>query len=153
MKRFLTTMILIINMTGCKSSTPLIREVPVSNAVEIREHVVKIPVSDSALVSMLLECSEDNQVLIKRLSEHTTYGSDIVVNEWSDSLIKALEIRFTSHSNAIVKVKDSLIYKEKPVIVEVEKEVNRLKWYQQLLMWTGAVLGCILMVVLIIKIK
>lgn len=51
---------------------------------------------------------------------------------------------------------DTIITQDTIYLNRVEtviKEVNRLHWYQEALMWLGAVLGCALIIVIIIKIK
>ena len=104
---------------GCSATTKVVEVPHVTNTIEQIHHYDSIYISDSTIVA--------------------TKNDTIVIERW----------RTKAHYKEIV---DTFIQVDSiPVIQEVETivEVNKIHWWQELLMWIGAVA----VVILIIKFK
>ena len=136
---FLTLILLI----SCKSQAPLI-EVPMKT-VE-RRVTTLVPFympSDSSMLRVWLECDSMNNVLIKSLDEQKTQ------NMSSDLSLKdgLLEYGTKTHPDTVYLPSDTIyIYKDVPVRVEVEKEVNALTRWQKIRMRVGDISLALLLV-------
>lgn len=133
MRSFLLIIILVFSVASCRN----IKEVPVKTETVITERLVPISIpADSAVVSMLFSCDSLNRVLLTKYSEQKTAN----VSTELKSNNNAVEIRFQTKHDTIFKViRDTSIYIEQPIIVEVEKEVNVLKFWQKGLILIGVV--------------
>jgi hypothetical protein len=141
---FLIIFLLII---GCKSAS--VREIPVRTETRVIERLVPVRIpADSAAVRALLECDSMNRVRIKELSESKSKGieSDISLstNEQGDA-----ELNYnvkTVPDTVYIPAKDSIIYKDVPVYVTIEKPVNFLTGWQWAQVYLGRlflILACI----------
>jgi hypothetical protein len=115
----------------------------VTEKLTVKERLVPLPVvQDSALVRMMLECDSANNALVAELE---TVKSTAVETAFKQRL-NGVEIRFkTIRDTVYLRATDTI--RQEPVVVEVEKEVNVLKWWQKTLM----ALGIMMILIIIIK--
>lgn len=139
------SLVIIVLMMGCKTSRPLIQEVPIQYKEKIVERLipVELPV-DSANILALFECNDLNQVIMKELTE--------VKSKRIQSLFSfnagQLKYNFKSALDTVyLPAKDSIVSRDVPVIVNVPgPEVNKLtKWQSTQIMAGRLLLGLILL--------
>ena len=135
--------LILILLISCKSQAPLI-EVPMKT-VE-RRVTTLVPFympGDSSTLKVWLECDSMNNVLLKALDEQKSknMSSDLSLN---DGL---LEYGTKTHPDTVYLPSDTIyIYKDVPVRVEVEKEVNALTRWQKIRMRVGDISLALLLV-------
>lgn len=125
MKKIITILIAFL-LLSCKSKQP-IAEVPIRTDTRVTERVVEVQLpADSAWLTAWLECDSTNQVILKKLSEKKSPGV------FSDLKLQSGKLDYyinTIKEPQKVAVKDSIIYKEIPVKVEVQKiEYRQTGW-------------------------
>lgn len=148
MKRFLPSIILLLLLCAC--SRPIY--VPVESK-HIETNADSLQRMVERMLTMTLQDTRTNTVFIKESATYT-------VNEKGDTTKTVIEREKDSsmewnHKEAMYLAEiDSLkeksarvdsVYVEKPVPVEVVKEVNVLKWWQKALMWSGLVMWLFLL--------
>jgi len=130
--------IMAVAIFGCKTQRPAIVEVPVQYKERIVERLVPVQLpADSSNFYALLECDSTNQVILKELSEEKTKRVQSQVS-FNNGLLKYLTV--TVRDTVFLSAKDSIIYKEIPVRVEIPVEVNKLTQWQVLQIWAGRIL-------------
>lgn len=124
------TKILAVSLTilalGCKSKQPVI-QVPVKTETRVTERLVEIQLpADSAWLTAYLECDSTNQVILRGLSERKSQGV------LSDLKFTNGVLGYRAKTNAAphkATVRDSIVYKEIPVTVEVPVvEYRQTRW-------------------------
>lgn len=125
MKKILTILILFL-LLSCKSKQP-IAEVPIRTDTRVTERVLEVQLpADSAWLTAWLECDSANQVILQRLSEKKS------PSVFSDLKLQNGRLNYrtkTMPEPQKIVVKDSIIYKEIPVKVEIPKiEYRQTGW-------------------------
>ncbi|MBS4057758.1 MAG: hypothetical protein KGZ82_10620 [Bacteroidales bacterium] len=125
---------LLIFLSSCGAKPP-VRYVPVNSETTVRERpaMVVIP-ADSANLRALLECDSLNRVVLRALDEIKTPGLESNFSLEEGKIIYRLR---TIRDTITVYVTDTVFREQVPVEVPVPYEVNRLKWYQLLLICVG----------------
>jgi hypothetical protein len=144
------SIVLMILLGGCKGARPLVREVPVRTETRVVERMVPVAVpQDSASLMALIECDSINhQLRITNYELQTTAGMKAHVNK----KVSGFEFKvYTVRDTAWLPVKDSIVYQEKPVYIDVPVEVNVVKGWQWFLIWTGGIALACLVVGLVLK--
>lgn len=127
MKNTLIILFSILVMFSCKTAKQSVIEVPVQYKERIVERLVPVTVpADSSSVKALFECDSLNNVVMRELNESKTKGVESKVS-FTNGWLNYHTV--TIHDTVYVTAKDSIIYKEVAIRVEVPVEVNRLtKW-------------------------
>lgn len=129
-----------IMLAGCKGAQqlPSIPVVPINYKEKIVERLVPVVnPQDSVNLMALLECNEQNQVVLAQLSE-----------EKSRRLLSSFSLRNnqftykakTARDTVYVPAKDSIVYREVPIPVEVPVEVNKITVWQKTQINAGRIL-------------
>jgi len=131
---------LIFLMSSCGVRVPRVIEVPMQTEVTIRERLIPVALpADSAWMVAWFECDSSYNVLLKAYNEKKTRGIE------SDFDFLSGRLNYTAKTNrdtVFVKGRDSIVYQDKPVRVEIPVEVNRLTSWQNFQIWLGrAMLG------------
>lgn len=130
-------------LAGCKTQQQAVVEVPVQYKEKIVEKLVPIQIpADSSSISALFECDSTNKVIMKQLSEEKTKRIQSQFN-FENGLLKYKA--FTLHDTVYIPGKETTIYKEVPIKVEVVKEVNKLTTWQRGQMHIGRLFLTLLM--------
>lgn len=119
------------------SNKSLPQKIPVKSLEIVKERLVPISVpGDSSLLVALFECDSLNNVYLKEISEQKgKLISSGTVFENGRLLYKTIY----RHDTILVPVVDTIRTTEIPITVEVTREINRLKWWQEVLVWCGGV--------------
>lgn len=127
MKKIILLALLIALLLGCQTHKTLVKEVPIQYKEKVITRLVKVkPNDDSIRMKAMFECDSLNQVVLKSVSEQKTPGVSSNTN-FANGLFDYKMV--VVHDTVYVEAKDSLIYKEVAVKIEVPVEVNRLtKW-------------------------
>jgi hypothetical protein len=126
---------LLLALVSCKTTRPAIIEVPVQYKERIVERLVPVELpADSANVFALLECDSTKQVILKELSEEKSKRIQSLFS--FDSGLLKYKAK-TIHDTVYLPAKDSIIYKEIPIRVEIPIEINRLTKWQKFQMNAG----------------
>jgi hypothetical protein len=124
---------------SCGTSAPL-RDVPVRTETVIKERLIHIEIpADSAVMSALLECDSMNNVRLVELHELKSKGvqSKLSINgEASKQSTLTYRLQVV-HDTMFVTAKDSIVYKEIPLRVEIPFEVNHVTGWQWFQIWLG----------------
>lgn len=146
-KIFTILLFTIYLFTGCKMAKQGIIEVPVQYKERIVERLVPVELpADSANFFALLECDSTNQVIMKKLSEEKSKRVQSLFSFDSGLLkYKARTVRDTVY----IAAKDSIIYEEVPIRVEVSVEVNKLTAWQIFQMWAGRLLFVLIALIIV----
>ena len=105
--------------------------VPIRTVINDRLVSVALP-QDSALIRMILSCDSMNNVLVTQLETVKSTGVQTSFKKESN----VVEIRYkTVRDTAYLRVTDTV--RQEPVVVEVEKKVNYLRWWQKALCVVG----------------
>jgi len=112
---------------SCSTQKTLVKEVPIQYKEKVITRLVKVkPNDDSIRMKAMFECDSLNQVVLKSVSEQKTPGVSSNAN-FANGLFDYKMV--VIHDTVYVEAKDSIIYKEVAVKIEVPVEVNRLtKW-------------------------
>lgn len=136
--RALIFIIFLLAFASCRSTGNLV-EVPVETKIEIRERLVPIPVpADSSTLTALFECDSLNQVQLseihelksKRMQSELSFDKPTGTFNYDTKAI---------HDTIYWPAKDSLVYKDKPYPVEVEKIVYEQTALQKFLTIVGGI--------------
>lgn len=129
-------LLIAIALFSCNRQT-LPQQVPVKSTELIRERLVPVPVpGDSSLLTALFACDSLNNVYLKQINEQKgKLISSGTVFENGRLLYKTIY----RHDTILVPVVDTIRTTEIPITVEVTREINRLKWWQEVLVWCGGV--------------
>lgn len=126
MKKIVFLFVISALLISCKSKQSVV-EVPVKTVEKVTERLVEIQLpADSAWFTAFLECDSANQVIMRGLNEKKSPGvlSDLKLNNGV--------LDYRTKTNPItpkVAVKDSIVYKEIPVTVEVPVvEYRQTRW-------------------------
>ena len=145
MKKLILIALLFAIAIGCKTQKQVV-EVPIQYKEKVVERLVPYAVQgDSSALHALFKCDSLNNVVMTQLNEEKGKAQSIINFEQGKLSYKLIRKVDTVY----VKAKDSIIYKEVAVKVEVEKEVNRLtKWqaFQLIAFRIGAIFLVILLV-------
>ncbi len=145
--KWLLIIVLMLFIGGCKTTPPIVQQVPVGSDTLIRQRPVPVvPKADSSLMEALLGCDSLNRVVLRELREQKSNSTSTSFNIDSTGRI---EYRTVYRPDTIyVTVTDTIIRKEMPVMVPVVQEINRLTWWQKLFAWTGGatLLGLIIVI-------
>jgi hypothetical protein len=129
---------------GCRTSVP-VKEVPVRTETRVVERLVPVSVpADSAVLSALLECDSANRVRLVEINELKSKNvkSDISLSTNAKGDAELNYSAKTVRDTVYIPAKDSIIYKDVPVYVTVEKPVNFLTGWQ----WVQVYLGRIFLI-------
>jgi hypothetical protein len=141
---------LFCTIISCKTSA-LIKEIPVRTETVIRERLVPVEIpADSAVMSALLECDSLNNV---RLVEIDELKSKRVESSFNLSVVDKLStlayVVRTVFDTVYIPAKDSIIYQEIPLRVEIPVEVNKITGWQWFQIWTGRIFMFLWLIVII----
>lgn len=113
-------------------------EVPIQYKERIVERLVPVKIAnDSLSIKALFRCDSLNNVVMKQLTEQKSKGVS------SQFTFNAGQLKYkadAAHDTIYLPAKDSIIYKEVPIKVDVPVEVNKLTQWQIIQMWAGRVL-------------
>ena len=125
-KLIIAVIVLIVIAFGCRTGKTIVKEVPIQYKEKIVERLVPFAVdADSSMLKAWFECDSLNQVILKQIGEEKGKSQSTVSFQAGKLTYKLIRKVDTVY----VTAKDSFIYKEVPVRVEVVTEVNRLtKW-------------------------
>ena len=114
-------------LTGCSAQKTLVKEVPIQYKEKVITRLVKVKHNDDSIrMKAMFECDSLNRVVLKSVSEQKTPGVSSNTN-FANGLFDYKMV--VVHDTVYVEAKDSIIYKEVAVKIEVPVEVNRLtKW-------------------------
>lgn len=130
-------LLLAIALASCNKHA-LPRQIPVLSTELVHERLVAVPVpADSALLTALFACDSLNNVYLLQISDQMGKSIEGHVNFENNRLIYKTIYR---HDTIHVPVTDTIRKEGVPYLVEVPVEVNRLKWWQEALVWAGSVL-------------
>ncbi|NCB82991.1 MAG: hypothetical protein EOM44_00605 [Bacteroidia bacterium] len=126
MKKILFLFVISALLISCKSKQSVV-EVPVKTVEKVTERLVEIQLpADSAWLTVYLECDSTNQVILRGLSERKSEGV------LSDLKFTNGVLDYRAKTNAAphkATVRDSIVYKEIPVTVEVPTvEYRQTRW-------------------------
>jgi len=127
-------------ISSCRSRQVI--TVPVETQTIVHERLVEVPVAaDSSFFNAWLECDSSFNVLLRRFDEQKSAGMATAMTLNSQSTGAALlSYRVIRVSDTLyIPVRDSIIYKEIPLMVEIPKEVNRLTGWQHFQIWLGRI--------------
>jgi hypothetical protein len=136
---------------SCRTSA-LIREIPVRTETVIKERLVPVEIpADSAVMSALLECDSMNNVRLVEIDELKSKRVESSFNlSAGDNKQSSLSyVVKTVLDTVYVLAKDSVIYKEIPLRVEIPVEVNRLTGWQSFQIWAGRIFLFLWLIVII----
>lgn len=129
-------------LCGCKTAQKAVIEVPIIYKERIVERLVPVRVSDDSLsMSALFTCDSLNQVVLRQLSEEKTKGVKSQF-DFSNGLLNYHVVAV--HDTVFIAAKDSFIYKEVPIDVNVPVVVNKLTKWQIIQIKAGKALFWIL---------
>ncbi len=134
-------LILVLLLVSCKTVSRE-TEVPIRTEIKIVEKEIPVPMpQDSASMYALFECDSTNQVIMRQLEEQKTQD----VNTTTSFIDGILRYKFkTVRDTVYVHKTDSFVYAEKPIRIKETVEVNKLKSWQKLLIWSGVLAWVIL---------
>ena len=137
-------LIMAVFFGSCKSTKLPVMAVPVEYREKVVERLVKVAApADSLTVAALFECNDKNQVIMAQLDEEKSKRLESGFSFSDNKLIYKAQ---TKPDIIYLPAKDSIIYQEVPVTVNVPVEVNRVTWWQHLQIYMGRVLLlCLLM--------
>lgn len=122
-------------LTGCKTQRTAIIEVPVKHTERIVERLVPVQLpADSSAIFALFECDSTNQVILKQLGEEKSKRIQSLFTFDSGFLRYKAK---TIHDTVYLPARDSIIYKEIPIRVEIPIEINRITKWQKIQMNAG----------------
>jgi hypothetical protein len=144
----------IIVFISCGTSAR-VHEIPVRTNTVVHERLVPVALpADSAVLTALLECDSLNRVRLVEISElksRRVESGFTLSEDKRDSgdnrdvgdaagkqALLVYRIR-TVHDTVRVAARDSIVYKDVPVTVEVPVEVNVLTGWQWFQIWTGRI--------------
>ena len=138
MKKFLFLLVIAVFFTSCKT----IQYVPVETVKEIAVHDTTYLHRTDTLVQIPETTIADYINVADTLRLEAPYA---VSTAWVDTTLGILKGRLVQGGKLPVQVvekervvtKDSLVYQEIPVPVEVEKIVKYTPWYTKVLAWIG----------------
>jgi hypothetical protein len=140
--------ILFLVIFGCKTSVP-VREVAVRTETAVRERVLMVEIpADSAVLAALLECDSSNQVRLVEINELKSKRVESALSlsqteetPHATSVRAALKYRVQIiHDTVRLAARDSVVYREIPLRVEVPVEVNVITGWQWFQIWSGRIL-------------
>ena len=144
-------LLIAIALFSCNRQT-LPQQVPVKSTELIRERLVPVPApGDSSLLTALFACDSLNNVYLKQINEQKGKSVMSDVKFENNRMIYKTVYK---HDTLYVPVRDTIRETEVPIMVPVE--VNKLKWWQKALAWSGAAFllyGAYLILNLIARVK
>lgn len=116
----------LLALMSCGTTKHIVKEVPVQYKEKIVERLVAVPVAaDSSSLEALFVCDSLNNVILKELNEAKGKAESGV--KFTDGKLTYKLI--VQHDTVYVTAKDSIIYKEIPLRVEIPTITNQLtKW-------------------------
>ena len=140
------SIILCVSLCVLSCRTNKLPTIPVETKTVIRERLVEVQTpADSAWLTAYLECDSNFNVLLKRYDEHKTSGMSTGLKIDTGTIsYQVIRIR----DNIYIPAKDSIIYKDIPIPVEVPVEINRLTGWQQFQIWCGRIYLVIMVLVI-----
>ncbi|HHT23169.1 MAG TPA: hypothetical protein GXZ87_07660 [Bacteroidales bacterium] len=144
MKKILFLFTLSVLFISCKSKQPL-TVVPIHTETRVIERLVEVQIPpDSAWLTAYLECDSTNKVILRGLNERKSPGV------FSDLKLKngIFNYRLKTQPNPVqVEMKDSLVYKEIPITVEVPKVEYRQTGWQKFTSKVGTITLILLLLI------
>jgi hypothetical protein len=136
-------------VVSCKTS--LIKEIPVRTETVIKERLVPVEIpADSAVMSALLECDSMNNVRLVEIDELKSKRVESSFNlSTVDKQASLAYVVKTVFDTVYIPAKDSIIYKEIPLRVDVPIEVNKITGWQWFQIWTGRIFMFLWLIVII----
>ena len=126
MKKIVFLFVISALLISCKSKQSVV-EVPVKTVEKVTERLVEIQLpADSAWLTAWLECDSTNQVILRGLNETKSPGIFSDLKFQNGVLNYKAETKPAPHK---ATVRDSIVYKEIPVTVEVPVvEYRQTRW-------------------------
>lgn len=133
-------------MVGC-GSTPRPTTIPIQR--EVREELKQVTLEgDSSSLRMVFE-HPLNAIQVAEYTQGKLPSAPVI--KWQ---LKDNQLDVTAEApDQEVQVVERTVYQEVPVEVEVVREVNRLYWWQETLMWLGALALVALLLRVIMKLR
>lgn len=133
-------------MMGC-GSTPRPTTIPIQR--EVREELKQVTLEgDSSTLRMVFEHPLNT---IRTVDYQQGKHPSAPVIKWQ---LSGSDLDITAEApEQVVEVVERTVYQEVPVEVEVVREVNRLHWWQETLMWLGALALVALLLRVIMKLR
>lgn len=148
MKNLILFLFTILLVTACKTQRPMIAEVPVQYKERIVERLVPVQLpADSSAMFALFECDSDKQVILKQLLEEKGKAQSSVSFQEGKLTYKST----TKPDTVYLPAKDSIIYQEVPLRIEVPVKVNELTKRQIFEMYVGRITILVLLAFVLIK--
>jgi hypothetical protein len=146
---YLSVFSVFLSVTACRSNKPL-ATVPVETKTIVKERLVEVQTpADSAWLVAYLECDSNYNVLIHSIVEKTTSGMQTGIEQSKiDGQKSKIEYRVIRIPEKIyIPGRDSIIYRDVPITVEIPVEVNRLTGWQYFQIWAGRISLLLLVIV------
>ena len=137
-KQFIILLFGLFILASCKTAQQPVISVPINYKERIVERLVPVESpADSTNVLALFECNNLNQVILKQLNEVKSK------NMQSQFSFEKGQLKYnakTDRDTDYIPAKDSIVYREVPVKVNVPVEVNKLTWWQSTEIKAGRIL-------------
>ncbi len=144
MEKIIKILLIMLVMVSCKTAKqPVMPTVPINYKEKIVERLVPVVnPADSLNILALLECNEQNKVVLKDLSEEKS--------KRMQSQFSLTNGQFNYKASSIpdivyLPVRDSIVYREVPIPVNVPIEVNKLTAWQNIEIKAGRVLFALIL--------
>jgi hypothetical protein len=144
--RYTIVLLSLVLLFGCKTKKAPIKEVPLQYREKIVERLVPVQApADSANIVARLRCDSLNRVILTSLTELKSKGveSSLSINNG----LLTYDFR-TAPALSYAKVRDSIVSREVPVNVYLDKPVNFITWWQRLWIAVGKGSGVLLAILL-----
>lgn len=159
-KKLFFAIIVLTLMVSCASENRCARRYPcnpVTNTeTKVVDRIVPIPaVQDSGSLKALFSCDSNNKVILKDYNQlWSKYFSAVTALEPDSSGNMSIKLKVaTNHPATNVKVRDSIVYREKEIKVPAPYPVEKeLSWFQKTLIYTGALLWIAALIYILILI-
>lgn len=146
--------VFIVFISGCRTVQPTTPVAKAKDSVVYIEKLVPVNIpADSAMFEALFECDSTNKVILKTLAEEKTKRVNTNTSFKPGKIAKLVYRTKTVHDTIYIKQTAKTVIKETPVPYKEIKEVNRLHWWQKVLIWEGAVFTILLFIAIYRKIK
>lgn len=136
--KILMIIVIILIMLACKTAQQPINDVQILRKERIVEKLIPVVnPADSTNIVALFECDEERQVILKQLSEEKSSRMESQFTFNSGQLKYKAQ---TKPQTVYLPSKDSIIYQDVPIKVNVPFEVNKITGWQWTQIYAGRLL-------------